>query len=1771
MSGPFTRTEAAFRVLVNDGGQYSLWPQAAGVPAGWRQVFHGTHAEAVAYTEQHWTALTPQAHPAPDPDRETAPGPEPTPAGRELPREGDVLAAVAAHAVHTPDAVAVSDASGRLTYAGLDADASLLARRLVAHGVGPGSRVAVALPRSARLVVALLAVLRSGASYVPVDVTHPADRIALILDDARPLLVLTTRDAAPALPATDAPVWHLDQDSARPGEEDGRAPQAAPLPHQPAYTIFTSGSTGRPKGVVVSRGALANFLAGMADLFALSRGDWLLSVTTIGFDIAGLEVYLPLLSGATVVMADQQTVSDPDRLADLIDLCGADIMQATPSLWRMLLAARPEAVEGLRVLTGGEALAPDLAERLVTRAASVTNLYGPTETTIWSTYEEVVPGVRPGIGVPIRNTGVHVLDADLRPVAPGDEGDLYIDGDGLADGYFRRPGLTAQSFVANPFGAPGSRMYRTGDLVRRTADGTLDYVGRSDHQVKIRGNRIEPSEVERALESHPSVDRAVVCAVERTRLGGPELAALLVPSAAERPSGAELRAHLAGLLPAAYVPAAYAWAGAVPLGGTGKTDRAAARQIVVDALDAVDVPGAVDVLDARGRDGVLTAGPETAADPLAALWARTVGPQHDEHTRFLAAGGHSLAAALLVGALREQLGVRLPLGLFLRDDVSLVQLREAVAAAPSAKTPSAGAPATGVPDGPLPDRMPLPPALRRLWYLNRLNPRAATAYHVVVAAELPGAVDAARLDEALTELTTRHDVLRARVDTAPDGTPEFHFLAVDEAAPRTEVHDAAAEPGTPEEFAAGCAALTLDGASPTVRVVVRRGADRSCVVLVLDHLIADQRAADLLLADLLSAYAAPGVLRAAPVPLSFRQHAWAARHGADEDSVRTDLAHWRAELADAPAELRLPLAGERPTAASYRPHTVRRTLPAALTADAESTARKLGTTPAAFFLGCFAALLHTWSGQDDVSVGVPADARRTPAEQTLAAMLADTLVVRSRTDGNRTLTEVIRRCRDAYVTAAEHTAAPFDALVADLAPVAVPGRNPLFQAWFNDLSNLAPPPGPPGSGVRQVPVPVGSALFDIAVYLGRAQDGYEVTVVGAADLFDADVVEEFAAQYVRLLTRAARDPRETVAGLRLGPHDTTGPGPLPHPADPAELWSRFEHFAAATPAATAVSGPRGDVSYGELAHRVEELSGALAAAGAGPGSTAALWARTDDRLPETLLALWRTGTTVALIPGEAPTRHQRACAQAVSAALCLDVLDSAEPGVLPVERIAPGRPPGAAWPGRGDTSHILFTSGTTGTPAAVRAPAEALSDAVRWYRERFAVHHGDRFAMLSGAAHDPVLRDVLVPLSTGATVCVPPPGLARRPERLFAWLESNRVTVLHATPGLLELVAAAAPGRLGALRLVIVGGDLFTRGLLGRVRSFTDAAVVNGYGATETPQLAACAEVLAPGAPAPTGADEDRPMPVGRGVAGRHVYIAGPGGLPLGPGQTGEAVVRGRALAQGYAGDTTRADRFGPDPYDEPGVRLYRTGDRGHTTTDGLVVVTGRLDRQVSVDGHRIELAEVESVARSFPGVAVAHARLHPGAARPVLAMSVAPRPGGDVDLAALRTHLRGRLPRYAVPVDLTSQQDGWELDASRKVRRSDPPARADGSRAGARADGFGAGARPDDSRPGVRPDDSRTGARPGPDNRAEVSATRRPPGTTPTERLLQELVAGLVGTRVAADRNFFDAGLTSLTLLHLQHRVVQHLGTDVPVTALFAHPSVSALAAFVDRSATRR
>ncbi|UNO41481.1 non-ribosomal peptide synthetase [Streptomyces sp. MST-110588] len=897
-------------------------------------------------------------------------------AGHPLPYDRTVTDAIERQAARTPAATAVVCGDRSLTYAQLNDRANRLAHHLKALGVGPEDVVALAVPRSTDLVVALLAVLKAGGAYLPIDPTYPADRLTYMVQDARPRCVVTDTATRAQLPSFDVPFtmpFVLLDDAEGPAGFDASGypahdPARTHTPQHPAYVIYTSGSTGRPKGVVVPHAALANFLACMADRFALTPGDRLLSVTTIGFDIAALEIYLPLLAGATVVVAGQEAAGDPDQLARLLtgtgtgtrSGAGADVMQATPSLWRMLMTVRPDAVRGLRVLVGGEALPPDLADLLAGAAAGVTNLYGPTEATIWATCQDVAAGERPVIGRPLWNTGAHILDGLLRPVPVGVPGELYLSGVQLARGYLGRPGLTAERFVADPFGGPGERMYRTGDLVRRTADGTIEYLGRTDHQVKLRGLRIELGEIEAALAGAPGVAQACVIAAQSPGGGGQRLVGYVTPRRqGPAPDPEAVTAHAARALPDYMVPAALVVLDALPLTDNGKVDR-----------KALPAPEPVTAAASGAR-------PQTRTEILVAgIFAELLGLEEESvglEDNFFALGGDSILSIQLVSRVR-----RAGLPLTSKDVFRTATVRALAELIDTTVRESGGQPAPGT--GATAAPAPLTPVQR--WFFDTY--RAAPGhYNMSLQVELAESTDLDALGRAVTAVTAHHEALRMRFAApGPDGV-------------RTQVPAPAGEalPFVREDISAVPADRLTDAVDEAVRAAqssldLERGPVARCVLfdggtvhpsrllLAVHHLVTDAVSLRILLEDIGYAYeqaSAGEAIRPEPVPATFTQWARRLHDHATGGGFDAELPYWEEVMKKNSAVLPVDAPGAN-TVSSEAEWEVQ--------LDEAETEALLRSAPAAhrvrtedILLTALGATLSAWADTDGITVDLEGHGR----------------------------------------------------------------------------------------------------------------------------------------------------------------------------------------------------------------------------------------------------------------------------------------------------------------------------------------------------------------------------------------------------------------------------------------------------------------------------------------------------------------------------------------------------------------------------------------------------------------------------------------------------------------------------------------------------------------------------------------------------------------------------------------------------------------------------
>ncbi|MET9611076.1 amino acid adenylation domain-containing protein, partial [Streptomyces sp. NPDC006512] len=1557
----------------------------------------------------------------------------------------------------TPHAPAVLHAGRELTYDELNARANRLARLLIAEGAGPERFVALTLPRTADMIVALLAVLKSGAAYLPVDPGYPADRIAYMLADARPALVLTTAEAAAVLP-DGVHTLLLDDTAVRArlaAQPDGNVSDTErirPLDvRHPAYVIYTSGSTGRPKGVVVAHRNLADFAAWAAADIGPERLSDVLAATSLNFDVSLFEMFGPLLTGGRIeIVRDVLTLLDtePGRHYSLVS--------AVPSALAHTLAQSDAPRFGADlVVLAGEGLSAHTANAIRTAVpgASLANIYGPTEATVYATAwygGRTAPEDRtPPIGRPRQNTRALVLDERLRPVPPGVAGELYLAGSGLARGYLGRPGLTAERFVADPYGPAGSRMYRTGDLVRWTTDGQIDYLGRTDFQVKVRGFRIELGEIEAVLARHEGVGQVAVV-VREDAPGDPRIVAYTVPATgtdtAATADAAALRAHVAAALPEYMVPSAFVALAALPLNPNGKLDRR--------ALPAPDFGAAAGA----GR------APRTPQEEqLTELFAEVLGVGTVSiDDSFFDLGGHSLLATRVVSRIRTLFGAELAVrALF--ETPTVAALCERLGGAGGAARPALTARVR-------PEAVPLSPAQRRLWFLNRFEERNGT-YNLPLAVTLTGdGLDTAALTAALGDVVARHEALRT-VFPDTDGRPRQQVLAADTVRPA--LHGA---PYT-EQALAEAAARDFDLATevPLRAHLFTVDARTHVLLLVVHHIAADGWSMAPLARDLADAYRAHrgGTAPAfAPLPVQYADYTlWQREVLGDEDDPGSELArqiaYWQQTLDRLPEELPLPTDRPRPAETSFRGDTVPLHLPAEAHAPLAELAR---TSRASVFMvvqAALAALLGRLGAGTDIPIGSPIAGRTDEALDDLVGFFVNTLVLRTDVSGDPTFRELLDRVRESDLAAYAHQDVPFERLVEVLNPERSLARHPLFQVMLSLQNNAAAALDLDGLSVAPHPVTVDGAKFDLSFQLVEefTADGDPAGIGGrieyATDLFDAESVTDLADRFTRAVSALVTDPDRPLSRLEVLT-DTERRQVLaewndtarPVPAD--TLPDLFERQATRTPEATALVAGADRLTFAELDARANRLARLLAGHGIGAEDHVAVALPRTADLVVAVLAVTKAGAAyVPVEPSHPADRIARVLQDAGTAAVITTAgardtlpldrggvrVDLESPAVTQALRALPDtaltdtdrvRPLDVRHP-----AYVIHTSGSTGRPKGVVVPHSGLVNL-------FHHHFGELYAAETEGAGRPLRAaltaavsfdaslDPLLWLVAGHELHLVDDDTRRDAPALVAYVRDHGIDFMELTPSYAEQLVEGGLVRdeRARPRILALGGEAVSPALWQELATTPGITGYNLYGPTEATVDTLTARTT----------DVSRPL-VGRPVANARTYVLDERLRPVAPGIPGELYIAGAGLARGYLGraDLT-AERFVADPYGPSGTRMYRTGDVVRWTRDGQLDYLGRSDDQVKVRGFRIELGEIETVLARYEGAAQSAVIVRedtPGIKR--LVAYVVPR-ADTLDTAVVRAHLAAALPEYMVPAAFVAL-DALPLTVNGKLDRKQLPA----------------------------------------------------------------------------------------------------------------------------------
>ncbi|WP_316529403.1 non-ribosomal peptide synthetase [Kitasatospora brasiliensis] len=1642
------------------------------------------------------------------------------------PRHTTVVAGFEEQVQRTPDATALIDGHRSVSYAELNSHANRLARRLLTRGVRPDQAVGLLLPRGADFVIALIAVLKAGAGYLPLDPEHPADRIAYMLGDARARFLVTDglRDhLVPAGLRTVVP----DQADPEPADPVTSAdPVTAVGPEHLCYVIYTSGSTGRPKGVAMAHLPLAQLIEWQIDRTTVTGPT--LQFASLNFDAAFQELFTTLLSGGSLVLISEQDRRDPARVLAVIRENGVERLFCPPMVLEQL--ATQAAAEGAvppslrEIITAGERLSLSTEVRaFLSQLPGVVleNQCGPTEThaltahlmagapTQWPT--------RPPIGRPILPARVHLLDEQLGLVPVGVPGELYASGR-LAWGYVGRPDLTAERFLPDPFtDEPGGRMYRTGDLARWRTDGTLEFLGRTDDQVKIRGYRVEPAETEARLRELPRISEAAVLPVEVVP-GDRRLVAYFTTTDGTPRAAAELRALLTESLPDYMVPAHYVQLAKLPLTTTGKLDRS--------ALQRTALPEHKLEPDSRAPRN-------PQEELLAGLFADLLGLQHvGVDTGFFDLGGHSLLAAKLISRVRSALGVELGIrDLFEHPTVAGLATRVNLAGeSRPALVRTTERPAV----------LPLSAAQRRVWFLNRISQQAD--YNVPLAVRLRGALDLDALRAALTDVVTRHEALRT-VFPETDGEPCQHVLPPESATVTLDVL-----PCNPEDLADNLAELAVrefDLATelPLRAALYQLAENEQVLAVVVHHIATDGWSTDVLRSDLATAYTARSNgqdPQLAPPAVQYADFTLWQHHllGDDQDPdslISRQLAFWHEQLADLPAELELPYDRPRPPVASNEGGFVPVTIDEKLHTRLVELAREHDCTLFMVLHAALAVLLSRLGAGQDIPIGAPVAGRSDEALDDLIGFFINAVVLRTDLSGDPTFTELLDRVKNSDLAAYEHQDTPFERVVEALNPDRSLARHPLFQVLLQ--LDETPPSRPTLANLTDDDEPVRFAVskFDLRLGLVDQRDttgtptGITGTLEYATDLFDHTTVETLATRLHLLLPQLATHPHR-----RISEPDLLSPqerhqilvdwNNTDTPTSEQTVPQLFETHAAHTPDNPAVVTAHDTLTYRELNSRANQLAHRLTELGAAPEHLIAVALPQTTDLLIALLAILKTGAGYLPLNPTQPADRLAAVLRAATPTLTLTSTNLAHQVPGPNTLLLDDPHHTATIENQPDTNlrhrpapanpaYVIYTSGSTGEPKGVVIEHRSLSLYLAWARHAYPAMHGQALV------HSPIAFDLTVtgiwgPLTSGGQVhLVTLDDQGPTP---------HQPTFVKATPSHLALFDLL-PDEYAPTQQLVLGGELLLGAALDEWRTrHPHVTVMNEYGPTET--TVGCAEFrIAPGDPVPTGA-----ITIGRPIWNTRWYILDTSLNPVPPGVTGELFISGGLLARGYLNqpDLT-AERFLPDPFtDEPGARMYRTGDLVSWRPDGQVDFIGRADDQVKVRGFRIELGEVEAVIAAQPGITAAAATVIDN----TLVGYAVPATGQPLDTHALRTQLARTLPEYMLPTTFVTL-DRLPLTKNGKLDRRALP----------------------------HPAPTTTG-------------TPHHAPRTPTEQTLSHLFTQTLNlTHINTDDNFFDLGGHSLLAAKLISRVRSALGVELGIRDLFEHPTVAGLATRVNLAGESR
>jgi amino acid adenylation domain-containing protein len=1649
-----------------------------------------------------------------------------------IPQQGSLHKGFEQQVRRTPHAIALVSEEHLLSYEQLDQRANQLAHFLCAQGVGPEVLVGLAVERSFELVIGLLGILKAGGAFVPLDPDDPQERLTFLLQDARVCLLLTQEHLLAQFASASTAVVCLDRDWPQIAIHSVQTPGSHNDPAHLAYVIYTSGSTGKPKGTLNTHHAIYNRLWWMQDHFCLGASDRALQKTPSSFDFSVCECFWPLMNGAQLVLARPQGHRDTAYLLQLIQQQQISVIHFVPSLFQVFL--EETGVEDCRTLRyvfcGGEALSSSLPERFYARQqALLTNMYGPTETAVdvsfWECQRTHHSSLVP-IGFPIANTQLYILDQQCQLVPIGVAGELHIGGIQVGRGYLHRADLTAEKFIADPFSLePGARLYRTGDRTRFRPDGAIEYLGRVDQQVKLRGYRIEVGEIEAALRTISAIREAVVILRGET-LAEKQLVAYVVGQPGERLDHRELRSALQEQLPGYMVPSTFVVLSALPLMSNGKVDRQA-------------LPAPVEEQNPYMR--------QKARTPIEALlldiWREVLGRhQIDLHDDFFELGGHSLLATQLLARIRGMLAAEVPLrALFEAPTVEAFALR-----VEQALRHQGGGMLPLLEAAERPAELPLSYGQQRLWFLEQWEP-GNTAYLVSTAFHLEGAVQVRCLEQALQKLIDRHEILRTTFEVRGEQPVQiihsqvhFHLPIIDLQALEAEQAQEQAyllskqEGGQPCDLAHG----------PLLRTaLLRSGPSSQELLLTLHHIITDGWSNEVLFQELSLLYQAsvnghPSPL--APLAVQYADYALWQREWLQGEVLEQQLTYWHGQLDGAPV-LELPTDFPRPLVQSSRGASLPVHLPLPMLEALGALSRQEQVTLFMLLLASFQVVLARWSGQSDISVGVPIANRRLEQTEGLIGFFVNTLVLRSDLSGNPSFRQLLLRVRQVCLQAYAHQDVPFEKLVDELAPQRDVSCTPLFQVLFA-LQNT-PPRQVKLAEVSVQPLETKSSTskFDLMLMLEETEEGLRGTLDYSTDLFTSETMKRLLEHWQTLLAGVLQASEAPLSDLPLLSEKereqlvhTWNATQREYPQQVC-VHELFEEQTTRTPDSVAVVFGEDALTYSTLNASANQVARLLQRAEVRSGDPVGICLERSLQMVIGFLGILKAGGTYVPLDPIYPVERLAFMLEDVQAAVVIsqpsfstlfptyagqivyldarwnaDIRASSENLSLVLTDAYP--------------AYILYTSGSAGTPKGVCVTHRAIKRLV-CNTDYVRVEPKDRMGQISNSSFDAATFEIWGALLHGACLIVVPKDLILSPQNFALVIVQQALNIFFFTAALFQQMVQEAPSALSSIRHLLVGGEAVDpRGVRALQAKRVPERLLNGYGPTECTTFAVCSLIAQVTEDATT-------IPIGHPIANTQAYILDAYLNPVPVGVSGELYLGGDGLALGYHRQAAlTAERFLPNPFANcPGSRLYRTGDQVRYQPDGNIEFLGRIDRQVKLRGHRIELGEIETALQASSAVREAIVLLQgETAADKRLVAYVVRQPGERLEPRELQSALQRQLPAYMIP-SYVVELEKLPLTPNGKV------------------------------------------------DRRALSVLQEKPGEelneqqkarTPLEELLVDLWSGVLEHRqIGIHDNFFERGGHSLLATQLLARVRGALAVEIPLQTVFESPTVAAFAQRVEQA----